>query len=531
MKLLLAAFLLCAGIAGAQIISVGVVPSNGVKIGVANNCGPPLLLCSSSSTANAGTVAAIFTSTAPTPTTCAGDCQNTVRYDTSINPFGVDPWTRITDRTSSCGAAGLSMSPTSAASANERMWSKNADFLALATTGGSLCIFHLNLSAPAVQVANAVTGPAIAGSFASSITTDTRFYRKGNSSTIVQQCDIAGGATYTCATLVDVGAAGVCPGLPNPFTATSGSVLNVAASDDKFIFGMSNAGGQGTGVWLVTWSRTLGCRVVNYGTNTVWDFCTGGSCGPGTTPLGSFTTGCWGITIHDVLAFGDGNFALMSMTGQSGGGSGDCPNGALVYDITATSAGSLSNISCSGTPPPTGTSCVDHSSPGFNKLLSNSFSGAVVRSNATPSILTQFTPPYSPVLEDWHSSWCDPAGDGSCPAIIASDGLITSNGSGCGNPIFCPIYLHNEIFAIFPGGIYPPGSAFRRVGHTFSCGFTGAGKALCPGGPDAYFAAQDSIGSLSPDGKYLAIASTMFGTLGTDPNGNPGMDTFVISMQ
>lgn len=62
-------------------------------------CGPPLFACSSISTLDPGPITPIFTSAAPTATACSGQCVNSVAYDTTINPWGRDPYVRITDGT------------------------------------------------------------------------------------------------------------------------------------------------------------------------------------------------------------------------------------------------------------------------------------------------------------------------------------------------------------------------------------------------------------------------------------------------
>jgi hypothetical protein len=491
--------------------------------------GPPNFARSSTSTANAGTIVAIFTSTSPTSSTCSGQCQNSIAYDTTINPTGTDPYVRLTDGSTSCGGAGQSFNATSSGGDNDNMWSVADTYVAAATTGGAICIFHLNLSGNAVQVINTgVPALHVSGSFSFSRQVDSRFYWKSSTSA-VSEGDIVNDSTFNTTVLVDTAAAGVCPGLPQPFTATSSSILNVSANDDRFTFALSTLGAQNTADWVVTWSRTLGCAAVNYNTGTVWGFCAS-SCSSSTASLGTFSTGCYGSDgatghgIHDVLMSFDGNYSYISRTQPwlSGTCAGSNLPAYAVWQIAT-----LGNQVCDGSAPPSGGGCVSHTSVGAISSASNEFTGPVIRPNSNVTSLTQFAPAYSPLLEDWHSAWPDPASLGNYPLIIGSDLVSSSNGSGCASAVYCPLYQHNEIFAI-PIATFPPGAPFPRFGHTFSCG--ASMTTTCTGGPDAYFQGQQSILSCSQTGRHCALTSSMLGSLGTDSGSQKRQDIFVITM-
>jgi hypothetical protein len=528
-------WILLAGTAFAQIsVSGGVTFSGGISFGSGTSslCGPPGYLCSSQTTTNAGLIAAIFTSTAPTSTTCSGQCQNAVAYDTTMNATGIDPYVRVTDGSTSCGAPGQSFNATSSGGDNDNVWSVNDDYLVIVTTGNLGCILHLNVSGNAVQVINTgVPGISLAASVSSSRVTDNVVYNL-RSSTQIWQNTIVNDTTLNSTELADVSASGICPGLPQPFGATWASVFNGSSTDDTFIFSLSNAGIQNTGIWTVAWSRTKGCSTANMQTGSVWGWCTS-SCGPSTTPLGTLNTsgGCWGAStthgIHDTLASLDGNYAYMTINGQwtQGACAGVSSAGYSVWQV-----GTTNSQWCSSQQLSIASGCVDHTSVGYSHAVSNYYAGPNIRLNSAVSSATQFYPAYSPLLEDWHSSW--PAGTMDAnPIIIASDALVTGNGFGCANAIYCPIYQHNEIFSLSPLAAYPPGSSFIRFGHTFSCGPGGTGKAVCTGGADFYFQGQYSIMACSPSGKHCALVSTMLGNLGLDSSSKNRQDIFVITME
>ena len=497
--------------------------------------GPPNYAGSSTSTGNPGIIGSIFTAASPTAASCSGMCQNSTGYDTSLNPSGTDPFVRVTDGSTSCAAAGQSFNATPSGGDNDTVWSKNSTYLAVTTTGGFKCILHLNLSGHAVQVMNTGTpGISIGGdSFSFSHVTDTRFYGI-QSHTQIWQYDITSDSTTTSSQLVDVAGTGVCPGLPNPFGVTSGSIMTVSSSDDTFIFSLSNAGAQNTAVWTVAWSQTNGCSTVNMQTGSAWAFCTS-SCTPSTPPLGTLNTsgGCWGAApaspggIHDNLGSLDGNYSFMTISGtwSMGACGGQSSGGYSVWQV-----GTTNSQWCSQQQTSIATGCVNHTSIGYTHAASNYFNGPNLRSVSNVSTATQFAPAYSPLLEDWHSAW--PSGTSDTAALIVGTDLLNSgNGSGCANAVYCPIYQHNEIFAIPTSATYPPGGAFRRFGHTFSCGQGGTGKATCASGLiDSYFQGQQSILSVSQDGKYAALTSSMFGTLGNDSGGKPRQDIFVITL-
>ena len=110
---------------------------------------------------------------------CIGQCQNTVFYDTTLNSSGIDPITRITDggTVKSSGLGGSVGNVTCSGGDNDKIWSKSGTYLTVAA-GGSVSIYRLTTANGTIQVVH-VGGPPgmVAGCpFSFSWTTDTRFY-------------------------------------------------------------------------------------------------------------------------------------------------------------------------------------------------------------------------------------------------------------------------------------------------------------------------------------------------------------------
>jgi hypothetical protein len=235
---------------------------------------------------------------------------------------------RVTDGTTSCvgGANGISYQATVSGGDNDNMWSLNNTYLGVTNTGGQTCILHLNTSGHAVQVINSGVRPSIVctGAFSFSRTQDNVYYCRPKSTlTQIQTCTITSDTTADCATIppVDVGAVGICPGLPQPFTSScspscSSSITTVTGDDDKFIFSLSNAGVQNTATWAIVYSKTLGCTVANIATNNEWNYCNGGACNTANSPSGTLS-GCTGGSttngLHDSLGSLDGQYMYNTM--------------------------------------------------------------------------------------------------------------------------------------------------------------------------------------------------------------------------
>jgi hypothetical protein len=490
--------------------------------------GPPTYSCSTTSTANPGNISPIFTSTAPTPTTCSGMCQNSTAYDTTLNPAGTDCITRISDGTTFPN--GMSMGNlTFSGGDNDIMGSVNETYLGVNTD--QVYILHMNTSGNCIQVVNTGTpGIHVAGPFAFSKVLDTRFYYLANQ-TQLWQGDITSDSTFTSTKLVDIFAAGVCPGVA-PFTTGSASIMGISQNDGRFGWSVGS-GGQGSADWAFVWDQSLGCASVNLATGSYWKFCSGGGCGPSTPPSGTLaSSGCYGSQgsimhgIHDSQMSGDGNWMIFAMqvsgTSYAGWTRGACAGSTLsnqqaIWHVgTSGSQWAYSNPSLGVG----GAQSGSHNSAGISNYVTPFYNGPNIRSFSDVTSFTQFAPPV--VTTDVHCSWPHPLNDDSSPWVCASD-LVTAEQGG----VYTPAYLSNVVYSWFPnaGSSQPP----ALFSHTFSCGSNS--QATCSGGADTNFGSQQSIGVATQKGNYFCWASTHLHHLGNDNLGNPRADGFCVHLQ
>jgi hypothetical protein len=490
--------------------------------------GPPAYSCSTTSTANPGRISPIFTSSAPTPTSCSGMCQNSTAYDTTLNPAGTDCITRISDGTTFPN--GLSMGNlTFSGGDNDIMGSVNETYLGV--NASQVYILHLNTSGNCIQVVNTgAPGIHVAGPFGFSKVVDTRFYYLANQ-TQLWQGDITSDTTFTPTKLVDIFAAGVCPGV-TPFTTGSASIMGISQDDGRFGWSVG-PGGQGSADWAFVWDRTLGCASVNLATGKYWSFCSGGSCGPSTPSAGALaSTGCYGSQgsighgIHDSQMSGDGNWMIFAMsvagTPPVPWTKGACAGSTLsnqqtIWQVaTSGSQWAYSNPSLGVG----GAGSGSHNSAGVSHYITPYFGGPNIRSFSDVISFTTFAAPGG--MTDVHLSWPSPVGDDSYPWVGASDLVTTAQGG-----VYTPSYLNNVVFAYYPNGA--TGQLPTIFTHTFSCG--AKPDATCTGGGDAGFGPQQSIGVATQKGNYFCWSSTHLQSLGKDNLGNPRADGFCAHLQ
>ena len=493
--------------------------------------GPPNYLCSSNSTADPGHISPIFTSTAPTPTTCSGMCQNSTAYDTTLNPSGTDCITRISDGTTF--PSGQSMGNlTFSGGDNDIMGSVNETYLGVNT--GQVYILHMQPDANGCyKVLNTgQPGIHVAGPFGFSKVVDTRFYYLV-SQTQLWQGEITSDSTFTSTKLVDIFAKGVCPGI-SPFVSTSASIMGISQDDGRFGWSVGPST-QGSADWAFVWDRNLGCASVNLASGDYWDFCSPGGCGPSTPPSGSLaSTGCYGSQgskmhgIHDSQMSGDGNWMIFAMqiTGTSSVGwtKGVCAGSTLSNQQTVWQVGAAGSQWAYSNPSlgVGGAQSGSHNSAGVTHYVTPYFNGPNIRSfsDVTPS-----APFAAPVIAtDEHLSWPNPLGDDSYPWIGASD-LVTAENGG----VYSPTYMQNVIYSWFPNAANLHDQLPRLFSHTFSCG--ASPNATCKGGGDPAFGAQQSIGVATQKANYFCWTSTHLQSLGNDNLGNPRSDGFCVHLQ
>lgn len=512
--------------------------------------GPPTFSCATQSILNPGNVIAPFVSTAPTASTCSGMCQNSTAEDLTIPGHirKTQVITRITDGSTvmNGGAGGSVGNLTCSGGDNDRMISKNGTYLGV-SAGGAAAIYHLSQAGGKVQVVNsgAPPGISVACSIGFSWTVDTRFYFiAGTSGAEIHQADITSDSTYTNTLLVDLMAAGVCPGV-TPFTVADTAILGISDDDDKFS-GVFAPGVQGTADWAWVWSRTLGCATVNFKTGAAYAFCLAPStCDNTTVPVGTMPAGatnCWGSDgsttqgIHDTQMTGDGLYQNVSRTGSwTQGGCNTGLSGYVFWQIGTTGNQWCQNQGAGNI------FCGAHQSNGISHLLTpgsgnTPVTGPTIHTVATLGTLTTFYPP--PAIQDFHCSWPHTNGGGTFddnqPWICAGDTTLTSQGTvgvnGCTSAVYCPNFQANSIWAIFP-------TVTNKVvsfAHTFACGaVAGGSNAQCADGIVDPFGAGNAIGVVSPKGDFFCWASSMMHQMGNDNlgAGHPRADAFCMMLQ
>lgn len=251
------------------------------------------------------------------------------------------------------------------------------------------------------------------------------------------------------------------------------------------------------------------------------------------------STTCWGSNgagsagIHDVLASVNGDYAdiaLQAGWSQGGcGGLGSSP-GPSFWQVGTTNDQWCSNLIDPG--------CGGHQSVGTLNLLTpgrGGASGPDLVSLANMATRSIFFPTLA--ITDLHCSWPHLVGGAfneTLPWVCGGDSATTGQPACIGgngtSPVYCPIYLQNQIFLLSQSATYPPGQA-KLVAHTGACGPAGTTYAQCNDGIADVFGPANAIGSASPDGKFFCWVSSMWHQIGLDNNGLRRADAFCVMLQ
>lgn len=515
-----------------------------ITIGSAG-CGPPAYACASTSLADTTTpLTAIFTSTAPTATTCSGQCQNSTAEDTQLpgHVAGTYKYTRITDGVSLNGKSTTNFTPSGGD--NNRIFSyPNGQFLYV-TTGAGIAVFELTVSGGAFQVVNTGANPPIIRGLGleTSWTTETRFYHfgagsgpaqlmQGDLTNLVSGHIVNGTTSFADTLLFDFFAAGNCPGNLT-FTPSWKSDIGVSDNDDTFAVSIGPAGGQGYGYATFAYSKTRGpgggpgCAVINFHTGQMWGFtaCTPGSCTGSEPPTFTFAdvpNQCWGSDdlngngIHNSQGSGDGNYVTVTRNSSwlKGGCINNKPGPVVVNWATGVNQWCDNNAyACNG-----------HNSEGITHDLHTYWaSGFNIRAYSDVTAPTIFYP--MPAQQDQHCSWPHNNGgayDDTLPWLCASDAVTVALGG-----VYTPKYLNNEIFVVDP--TLPNTQVAKRFGHTFSCNANIG--AHCTDNIQDAFGPGNSIGYARPKADGFCYGSSMLHALGNDSGGKPRSDAFCVYM-
>jgi hypothetical protein len=265
--------------------------------------------------------------------------------------------------------------------------------------------------------------------------------------------------------------------LPAGFTETWKSKAGISAGDTVLGMAYSNAGDQGTAIYVVAYKVGSGCTVLNTQTGQV-----GGDWGAkGTINIPDR----W--LIHNVKQSKDGNWLVIATAGCL---VSSCSHGPYFWQIGTTNVSSCMDGKTGGQ------RCGGHWSEGFTHWTNNYDSGKhVIRPFSDPTEIDylDLDPPsgiQAPL--DEHASWnnADPAD--SLPFLITYWSPITP----------FPAAWYNEITGLTPDG---SGKVWR-----FSHNFITAKSQI--------FSTKYGIGSVSQDGKFFIFSSDWMGTLGSQSN-------------
>jgi Putative Ig domain len=283
--------------------------------------------------------------------------------------------------------------------------------------------------------------------------------------------------------------------LPPGFTAQWIDEGGVSGDDTVFGVAYSNSGGQGTGIYVVTYKVGSGCSMLNTQTGQV--------------------SGDWGLqgkiniadrwTIHNVKLSKDGNWMVIVSTTCL---SPTCATQPYFWQIGTTTVNSCGD----------GGSCSGHWTEGYSHWVNNDnspmanqvirlFSPATSVGNLIGSFPAGITVPF-----DQHQSWNNVDPNDSVP-FLSTTWSTTS-------PFPAPWY--NEVIAVAADG---SGTTWRFA-HTF---ITTRSQR---------FSTQYAIGSVSQDGRFFLLSSDWMGTLGSESGSatctigtNCRGDVFVVALQ
>lgn len=261
--------------------------------------------------------------------------------------------------------------------------------------------------------------------------------------------------------------------LPAGFKETWTSKGGVSAEDAVFGMAYSNAGDQGTGVYVVAYKVGSGCTMLNTKTGEV--------------------TGDWGSkgtinipdrwVIHNAKISKDGNWMIIARDRCT---SSSCSTAPYFWQIGTT------NVSDCGE----GQMCSGHWTEGYTHWVNNDnspMSNQVIRSfyqAASPHNLTDNFPPNITVPFDQHQSWnnADPAD--SVPFLSST----------CSSTTPFPAPWYNEIIAVASDG---SGKTWRFA-HSFITSHS------------QRFSTEYAIGTVSQDGRFFIFSSDWMGQLGSE---------------
>jgi hypothetical protein len=286
--------------------------------------------------------------------------------------------------------------------------------------------------------------------------------------------------------------------------------LSISGDDQTFATAIST-GAQGSGVYVIVWNRTMGCRVLETDTGAV------------TGAYGGAPTGTIGISdrffIHNARLAKSGDW--VQITRQS------CASGSCTGDSDDIYFWQLATLTVNAERLPSTDGSGGHHAMGYTHFVNDARTAAgpplpsptleqirSVTSVGSPTALTATYPACTPATGGQHQSWANDASGDTTP-------VFTSSETGGGFTPTCA--WDNEILAWATDG----SGTVWRFAHTFATG-------LAPG-----FSAANAIGAVSQSGKWFAWSTDWDGMLGNQDlittactiTTNCRNDVFIVKLQ
>jgi|GEM_PF-3586827 len=454
------------------------------------SCGAPTFPCSSRSTAPVPN---------PTPPFSSTTAVNHIAFDTSLNPYGLNPYVQATDSTTHSNWS-CTVSPSGGA--NDNLWATDkSKFFGTCINGNSTQSFIFFFDPTNFQITGKVAAPAnTGGGVAFSRTNPNVLYSSNQGTSDIYQTTFTGTSFVqtlfysprtSCAPLVGT-------------TGTAG-VLSLDVNDLNFELDQVSAGQNAPG-WIMHYDVAANkCEVVDTSTGivTLEDGSSGAAVGTGL---------CWPIGVHAGYMFRNGLWGSFSTAAITGG---VCTNAPHHWQFGTRNIKRCDDFG-------SGTCGPNHDTNGYAvRVISPTITGQggkpqlyyYNQTDTLPPPVGQFYGTIPNQNDEHFTSFGNGPNIDTNPIVGETDKLLW-DGSPFTNP------GEDEVWAMArtPLQLAP----LIRLGHNFT-----SGAAQCA---NCDFRDQQAIGATAQDGSAMVITSDMGLTMGTDAHGDPAQHLFVIGL-
>ena len=263
------------------------------------------------------------------------------------------------------------------------------------------------------------------------------------------------------------------------FVSTWVGTAGVSKDNNVFVAGFSDAGGQGTGKYVVAYNKASNtCRMLNVATGIVT-----GDTGPvGAVPNWTAMTDSDGILLHDLQLSKDGAWVVINPHVPS---LPACPSCIFFWQIDT-----LNVTSASG-------NLGGHSTEGYSHWINNNnspigqFQSRLFATPGTRTPIIQNFPLGLAAPFEHHAGWSNVDANDTYPFFLTEDQPLTLN--------FPNVAWFKEVLGVSPitGTVY-------RFAHTFSTSLS------------QRFSTKSAIGAISQDGRFYLWSSDWMETLGSE---------------